>query len=72
MGVLAPRGIPADILEKLNVDIRSALNSPDAKDRLAARGLNVTTGTPEQFTALIKSDTARLGKVVREAKIQLD
>jgi tripartite-type tricarboxylate transporter receptor subunit TctC len=72
MGVLAPRGIPADILKKLNADIRSALNSPEVKDKLEARGLNITTGTPEQFVALIKSDTARLGKVVREAKIQLD
>ena len=72
MGVLAPRGTSTDILKKLNTDIGSALNSPDVKEKLKAVGMNTTTGTPEQFAALIKSDTTRLGKVVREAKIQLD
>jgi len=69
-GVLAPAGTPKDIVNKLNAEINAALKLPEVRSKLEAAGIEVQGGTPEQYAAVIKSDLAKWGKVVREANIQ--
>lgn len=71
-GILAPASTPADIVRKLNGDIGKILAQKDVQDRLAQLGTEPVGGTPEQFAATIKADTARWAKVVKDANIQLD
>lgn len=69
-GFLAPAGTPKDIVAKLNTEINAALKLPEVRAKLEAAGIEVQGGTPQQYAALIKSDLAKWGKVVKEAGIQ--
>ena len=69
-GVSAPAGTPREIVLKLNQEITRILNTPDVKNRMAAEGTEILTGTPEQFGAYMRSEVEKWGKVIRDAGIQ--
>jgi tripartite-type tricarboxylate transporter receptor subunit TctC len=69
-GVLAPKGTPRPIVDKLNAEIVRALNAPDVKDKLMAMGSDPIGGTPEQFGAYIREELERWGKVIKDNKIR--
>jgi tripartite-type tricarboxylate transporter receptor subunit TctC len=69
-GVLAPKGTPRWIVDKLNAEIVRALNAPDVRDRLMAMGSDPVGGTPEEFAAYIREELERWGKVIKENKIR--
>jgi tripartite-type tricarboxylate transporter receptor subunit TctC len=71
-GVLAPAGTPAEVVRKLNGEINAIVQAPDVRARLVALGAEPTGGTPEQFAATIRADTARWAKVVADAAIRID
>lgn len=71
-GFLAPAGTPKAIINKLNAEINAALKLPDVRAKLEAAGIEIQGGTPQEYAALIKSDLAKWGKVVKEAGIQPD
>jgi tripartite-type tricarboxylate transporter receptor subunit TctC len=71
-GVLAPAGVPRDIITRLNTEISKVLNSAEVKDRFGKQGVEVRTTTPEQFGEFVKSEVGRWGKVIREAGIKAD
>jgi tripartite-type tricarboxylate transporter receptor subunit TctC len=48
------------------------LNMPDVRERLTAQGLNIVASTPEQFSAYLKSETAKYARVIRQAGIKLE
>lgn len=64
-GVLAPAGTPKPVIARLNKDIIRALQEPAVAKRLADVGFEITTGTPEQFAAYIKSEIKKWAKVVK-------
>jgi tripartite-type tricarboxylate transporter receptor subunit TctC len=68
-GVLAPAGTPKPILDKVSEDIAKALQMPDVSAKLNKQGSIPTWNTPEQFTAIIKSDTERYGKILQDAGV---
>ena len=69
-GILAPAATPRDIITRLNAELTKALTAPDLKERLATAGIEPVTGTPEQFAAFIKSETARYATVIKDAGIK--
>ncbi|KQW61529.1 Bug family tripartite tricarboxylate transporter substrate binding protein [Variovorax sp. Root411] len=69
-GFLAPAGTPQAIVTRLNAEINAALKLPDVRAKLEAAGVEIQGGTPQAYAALIKSDLAKWGKVVKEAGIQ--
>ncbi|MCD9122405.1 tripartite tricarboxylate transporter substrate binding protein [Cupriavidus sp. UGS-1] len=69
-GFLAPAGTPKEIVARLNTEINAALKLPEVRAKLEAAGIEVQGGTPQDYAALIKSDLAKWGKVVKEAGIQ--
>jgi tripartite-type tricarboxylate transporter receptor subunit TctC len=71
-GLLAPAGTPKPIVERLVSEIHKAVNSPDVKERLAASGIDPVTSTPEEFSKLMRSETAHYAKVIKTAGIHLD
>jgi len=71
-GMMVPAGTPPPVVQKLNQEFVKAVRSPDIEKSLTERGLDVVTNTPEQFAAVIKADTATLGKVVKESGAKAD
>lgn len=69
-GLIGPKGMPADVVKQLNAVCNKALQDPEVKDKILSQGNEIGGGTPEQFAALIKSETPRWAKVVRDAKIE--
>ena len=61
--------IKAEFSITLNVTGNKALQDPDLREKITSQGNEVLGGTPEQFAALIKSETPRWAKVVKDAKI---
>ncbi len=68
-GLIGPKGMSSALVKQLNEVANKALQSPEVKDRLLGQGNELGGGTPEQFAALIKSETTKWSKVVKDAKI---
>lgn len=71
-GVMAPAGVPKDILTKVHADLVKAMKQPDVQQRFAAEGGDATPNTPEQFAAFIKNEITKWGKAVRESGAKVD
>jgi tripartite-type tricarboxylate transporter receptor subunit TctC len=72
-GVFAPAGTPPAIVNRLHADIARAMEAPDTKERLVAIGVDDTvTRTPEEFAVIVRNDTARYAKVVKDAGLKMD
>ena len=70
--LFAPAGTPPDVVHKLNEEFAKALHSPEVSSRFVEQGLDIVTGTPEDLAALIRTETERLGKVVKEAGVKVE
>jgi len=68
--LLAPKGTPSAVLQKMNSLTNETLADPAVKKRLADIGVSTLGGTPEQLAKTIADETEKWGHVVREAKIQ--
>ena len=71
-GVIAPSGVPRPIVDKLNSAINKALASEAFKEKFAKIGDEPAGGTPEEFAAMIKADSAKWGEVVQRSGARLD
>jgi tripartite-type tricarboxylate transporter receptor subunit TctC len=71
-GLVAPAKTSADIVRQLNAETNKALADPAIANKLAELGVVLTPGTPDEFTAFIKSQTDLWSGVVRSARIQPD
>ena len=71
-GVVVPVGTPRAIVVKLNTEINKALRSTMVKDRYAAIEAEPVGGTPEEFAAFVKTETAKWADVVRKSGAKLD
>jgi tripartite-type tricarboxylate transporter receptor subunit TctC len=71
-GILTVAGTPRDIVQRLNAEIVKILTSPEVRERFGKSGVEVVAGTPEHFSAFLKSEVARWAKVVQEAGIKAD
>jgi len=71
-GLVAPAGTPPDVIRKINQDVTKVISDRAFAEKfLAAQGLEPITGTPEQFAALVRAETVRWGKVVKDADIKV-
>ena len=61
---------PAVVVGKVHADIVQAAAQADVRERIAQLGLEVSLNSPEEFAAVIKSDTAKWAKVIRAANIK--
>lgn len=71
-GVLAPAGTPREIIMKINAEIVKGLRTDEMKKRIASDGGEVIGSTPEEFTAVMKTDIAKWAKVVQASGAQVD
>jgi tripartite-type tricarboxylate transporter receptor subunit TctC len=71
-GILVPTGTPRPIVDKLNVELVKILKDPKILERLVNDGPIAIGGTPEEFTAFIKSEQAKWSKVIKAADIRIE
>jgi tripartite-type tricarboxylate transporter receptor subunit TctC len=72
LATMVPAGVPADIVAKIQAEIAKTLAQPEIKDKLAQQGIEATSSTTAELAALIRSDYARYGKLIKEAGIKTD
>jgi tripartite-type tricarboxylate transporter receptor subunit TctC len=72
IGMLAPAGTPASIINKISADLREVLALPDTKNTLITQGATPWPMTPEQFAQRIKSDQARYGRIIAENNLSAE
>lgn len=71
-GMFVPAGTPAPVVAKLHEELVKAVRAPDVSSKITAQGLDVMTTTPDQFAALIRDESVKLGKVVRDSGAKAD
>ena len=71
-GMVAPAKLPAELGKKLHADLVDIIRSPAAREWFLKQGAEPASGTPEEFTAFMKSEIAKWGKVIRTAGIKAE
>jgi len=71
-GIIAPAGLPRAVLERLNTAVNVAINEPVTKERLAQLGSEGGGGTPEEFGALIRRDSAKWADVIKRSGARIE
>lgn len=72
IGLLAPRGTPAVVLDLLNAEINAILRQPEAQAALTSRNAEAFVQSREQYASYLRSESERWGEVVRRANIKVD
>ena len=65
--LFAPAGTPQAVVTRLNQEVTRYLQSPEARDIFLKAGIEVAPGTPDELTAVMKSEIARIDKVLKAA-----
>jgi tripartite-type tricarboxylate transporter receptor subunit TctC len=65
IGVFVPAGTPKAIIDRLNVEINKALALPDVVQKLENQALDPAPSTVDQFTAILKADYDKYGKLIK-------
>jgi len=71
-GLLGPKGLDADIVNRINAAVKVALETPAVRDRLVALGNTPRWESPDQFRATVKSDRAKWAAVVKQVGATID
>ncbi|MBI3919355.1 MAG: tripartite tricarboxylate transporter substrate binding protein [Betaproteobacteria bacterium] len=69
-GMFAPADTPRQIVNRLNQELHKALTNPTVMKRLASVGVETQTSTPEELGRFVRSETARIAKVIKSAGIK--
>ncbi len=71
-GIYGPKGLPKEVVDKVNAAVRKALEDPIVKKRIEDTGSLIIANTPEQFSEQIRAEYAVYKRVVESAKLRLD
>ena len=70
IGLFAPAGTPAEIVNRLNADVQKVMRAPDVEKRLETEGARFIPTTPESFAAFQRAEAAKWAKTIRDAGIK--
>ncbi len=71
-GLFGPKGLPPEVVTRINMAANQVLKDPEVVDRLTRLGIEPVGGTPAQFNAMLTSELAKWKKIITERKITLD
>ena len=71
-GLFAPAATPRDIVARLASEVSAILNRPEIREKIAAQGADVVGGTPQQFAAFIRADSAKWAQLIKKQNITPD
>ncbi|MEY3782440.1 MAG: putative extracytoplasmic binding receptor [Pseudomonadota bacterium] len=70
--LMAPAGMPKDVLARINAETIRVMTLPDVKEKLSTLGLDAAPASPESLASLIQVETVKWAKVVKESGAKLD
>jgi tripartite-type tricarboxylate transporter receptor subunit TctC len=65
-GVLAPAGTPRDVLVRVHKEFAGTLQAPEIRDKLTDMGFQVVASSPEEFLRWVRTESDKLGKLIRD------
>ncbi len=71
-GVFGPKGLPADVVTKVNQAVNQTVADPEVRDKLARLGIEATGGSPAAFQALLRAEHDKWRRIIVERKISAD
>ncbi len=71
-GVFVPVGTPKEVIDKLSAEFAKILAAPDFAEKLDKLGMSPMASSPDKFTALMKSETVTMAKVIKTGKVKLE
>ena len=71
-GLFGPKGLPPEVVTRVNMAANQVLKDPEVVDRLTRLGIEPVGGTPAQFTAMLTTELSKWKKIITERKITLD
>jgi tripartite-type tricarboxylate transporter receptor subunit TctC len=71
LGLIGPKGMPADVVAKLNATFNKALAMPDMREKITGPGNEVGGGTPAEFASFIAAENRRWAALVKSARIHI-
>ncbi|REE90876.1 Bug family tripartite tricarboxylate transporter substrate binding protein [Cupriavidus plantarum] len=71
-GAFGPKGMPADLVKRLNAEINKVMTLPEVKAQMDKIGVETATSTPQDFGKILRRDADRYGKLIRELGIQAE
>jgi tripartite-type tricarboxylate transporter receptor subunit TctC len=72
IGIIAPSGVPRDLLHRIGADLARAVKSPELSERMTALGMEPVGSTPEEYDALIRTEIEKWAGVVKKAGIKIE
>lgn len=72
IALIAPRGVPAEIVQRMNAEVNAVLRDADIAKQFAVQGASPAGGSPSELGAFMKNDIDTWTRVIREAKIKVD
>src|SRR5262245_60807070 len=72
VGVVAPKGTPGEIVQKLNLEIGRALKEPEFARQISAMGLDPLGSTPGEFAAFLRKEIPRWRQIARDADVKVE
>jgi len=71
-GIFAPAKTPSPVIKRLHEEAARVLHRPDVKEKFFNSGMEIVGGSPAQLAAVIRSDTIRLGKLIKDVGIRVN
>jgi len=71
-GAVVPAGTPKAVIDRLSVEMRRALESPEVRSMFARLGISVSPLTPDQFEEFLRGETRMFATVIRESNIKAE
>ncbi len=72
IGVVAPKGTPGDIVQKLNLEIGRALKDPEFARQISTIGIDPLGSTPDEFAVFLRKEIPRWKKIVKDADVKVE
>lgn len=72
LGMVFPRGTPPEIVNRMNSEIRKALDDPNLQKSLRSIGASVHTTSPDEFARLLQTEYTKWGRIVRDSGARVD
>ncbi len=71
-GLLAPKGVPKPVLEKIRTNVERLVRTPEVRDQFMLQGVEPATGTPEEFRKAIQEELVETGKLIKAIGLKAD
>jgi tripartite-type tricarboxylate transporter receptor subunit TctC len=71
-GILAPARTPADIVNRLHTALLQIVAQPAVRDQLLKMGFEIVPNTPQEYSAFLRQEHARWGKIIRDLNLKAE